>query len=205
MEVKSTAERMFFSTVRIEAYNIDTTYSSIGTGFYYAHKIDDNNIIPFIVTNKHVINNTNYGFLHFIKGENSNPVLGDSIKFPIQGNLWKQLWFGHPSDNIDVAIAPIGHILHFVRSNFKCEFFIPYIDKSIIPSEEDINTIDALEEVVFIGYPNALWDTKNHLPIARKGTLATLINVDFEGEPKFLIDASVFGGSSGSPVFIKNS
>lgn len=26
--------------------------------------------------------------------------------------------------------------------------------------------------------------------------------VDFNGEPKFLIDASVFGGSSGSPVFI---
>jgi hypothetical protein len=28
--------------------------------------------------------------------------------------------------------------------------------------------------------------------------------VDFEGTPRFLIDASVFGGSSGSPVFILN-
>jgi hypothetical protein len=28
--------------------------------------------------------------------------------------------------------------------------------------------------------------------------------VDFEGTPRFLIDASVFGGSSGSPVFIMN-
>lgn len=206
MEIKSVAERMFFSTMRIEAFNSGTNpFSSVGTGFYYAHRIDDNTIIPFIVTNKHVIRNTDSGIFHFMRGENSNPVLENSIKVPIGGETWTNLWFGHPDDGIDVAVAPVGHILHFFRNNLKCDFFISYIDRSIIPSEEDINRIDAMEEVVFIGYPDALWDTKNHLPIARKGTLATLINVDFEGEPKFLIDASVFGGSSGSPVFIKNS
>lgn len=205
MEIKSVAEQMFFSTMRIEAFNSGPNpFSSVGTGFYYAHKIDDNTIIPFIVTNKHVIRNTDNGIFHFMRGENSNPVLGNSIKVPIGGEIWANLWFGHPDDDIDVAIAPVGHILHFFRNNLKCEFFISYIDKTIIPSEEDINGIDAMEDIVFIGYPEGLWDKKNHLPIARKGTLATLINVDFEDEPKFLIDASVFCGSSGSPVFIKN-
>jgi hypothetical protein len=33
---------------------------------------------------------------------------------------------------------------------------------------------------------------------------ATPLVVDFENTPRFLIDASVFGGSSGSPVFVFN-
>jgi hypothetical protein len=64
--------------------------------------------------------------------------------------------------------------------------------------------LDAIEEVVFIGYPNGLFDTMNYLPILRTGTTATPIAVDYRGAPAFLIDASVFPGSSGSPVFIAN-
>jgi hypothetical protein len=58
--------------------------------------------------------------------------------------------------------------------------------------------------VTFIGYPNGIWDSKNLLPVVMRGTTASPIEVDFEGTPRFLIDASVFGGSSGSPVFILN-
>jgi len=68
-----------------------------------------------------------------------------------------------------------------------------------------MDKIDAIEDIVFIGYPNGIWDSKNFTPIARKGTTATPLNIDYEGQKKFLIDASVFGGSSGSPVFIYNS
>jgi hypothetical protein len=64
--------------------------------------------------------------------------------------------------------------------------------------------LDAIEEVVFIGYPNGLFDEKNYLPILRTGTTATPIAIDYQGVPAFLIDASVFPGSSGSPVFIAN-
>ena len=38
----------------------------------------------------------------------------------------------------------------------------------------------------------------------RRGTTATPISIDFQGLKQFLIDASVFPGSSGSPVFILN-
>lgn len=206
MEIKSIAEDLFFSVMRIESRNTDNNpFSSIGTGFYYAHHVDDDTIIPFIITNKHVINNTNEGVLTFNLGDNNKPLLGKIKQVYLQGGEWKNLWFGHPDENIDVAIAPVGHILHDIKNRMKCNFFISYIDKNIFPSEKDINNIDALEDITFIGYPNGIWDRKNYLPIARKGSLATLLNVDFGGEPVFLIDASVFGGSSGSPVFIKNS
>jgi hypothetical protein len=68
-----------------------------------------------------------------------------------------------------------------------------------------MDRLDAIEDVVFIGYPNGMWDTLNNLPIVRRGTTATPAAVDFEGHPHFLIDASVFPGSSGSPVFLYNT
>jgi len=42
------------------------------------------------------------------------------------------------------------------------------------------------------------------LPIIRQGITATPIWNQFNGENVFLIDAGVFPGSSGSPVFIYN-
>lgn len=55
-----------------------------------------------------------------------------------------------------------------------------------------------------IGYPNGLWDSQNNLPIIRRGITATSVKKDYNGKKEFLIDAAVFPGSSGSPVFIFN-
>jgi hypothetical protein len=56
-------------------------------------------------------------------------------------------------------------------------------------------------EVWFVGYPENRFDTVNNLPILRRGYIASLPKIDFEGRKQFLIDAQVFPGSSGSPVF----
>ena len=84
------------------------------------------------------------------------------------------------------------------------QIFFKYITKDIIPTNEDLNKIDAIEEILFIGYPTGIWDSKNLIPVARRGITATPVYLDFQGEKQFLIDASVFPGSSGSPVFIYN-
>ena len=44
-------EQLMFSTVRLVADN-----GSCGTGFFFNYQIDDNNV-PVIITNKHVVNN----------------------------------------------------------------------------------------------------------------------------------------------------
>jgi len=49
-----------------------------------------------------------------------------------------------------------------------------------------------------------IYDRRNLLPVVRRGITATPISVDFEERPEFLIDASIFPGSSGSPVFLCN-
>lgn len=76
------------------------------------------------------------------------------------------------------------------------------IGDDLLPTPEQSKDMDAVEQVVFVGYPNGIYDTKNLLPIIRRGTTATPFQIDYEGQPVFLIDASVFPGSSGSPVFI---
>lgn len=56
--------------------------------------------------------------------------------------------------------------------------------------------------VTFIGYPNGLYEFTSLLPIVRQGYAATAMHIDHGGKPTFLIDAFVFPGSSGSPVFL---
>ncbi|MFR3321383.1 MAG: hypothetical protein ACLTSZ_09905 [Lachnospiraceae bacterium] len=70
--------------------------------------------------------------------------------------------------------------------------------------EEQIEYFAAIEDITFIGYPSGLYDSVNKLPIIRQGITATPIWNQFNGENVFLIDAGVFPGSSGSPVFIYN-
>lgn len=114
------------------------------------------------------------------------------------------MWFGHPDPHVDIAICPMVPLLEFVKQQHGIDLFLRAVDTSMIPTEEQTRELDAIEPVTFIGYPNGVWDSKNLLPIARRGTTASPIEVDFEGTPRFLVDASVFGGSSGSPVFILN-
>ena len=71
-------------------------------------------------------------------------------------------------------------------------------------TEETAKELSKMEDVTIVGYPDGIWDSYNNLPILRRGITATPICYDFENTPKFLIDAAIYGGSSGSPVFIFN-
>jgi hypothetical protein len=114
------------------------------------------------------------------------------------------MWIGHPDDSVDIAVCPLAGILEELKSKHGFDMFFRTVSSSHIPNDEATASLNSIEDVTFVGYPNGVWDSKNYLPIARKGTTASPMEVDFENSPRFLIDASVFGGSSGSPVFILN-
>lgn len=201
MQVNTISEQLFFTTVKIDAVGSGGEQVT-GTGFFINHMVDGAHHM-FIVTNKHVINGTSIGVINLLQGYKDQHVLTGSFTMPIPEYAWLPRWYGHPDDNVDIAIYPFYPLLDFANfSGF--EPFLRCIDTSMIPDSQQIAELDAIEPVVFVGYPNGLWDKKNFLPIVRRGTTATPLQVDFEGSPKFLIDASVFGGSSGSPVFIHN-
>lgn len=95
-------------------------------------------------------------------------------------------------------------IIQRVKEDFKQNLFFKAIPRKAIPEQDEINSLNAMEEVIFVGYPNGMWDSIHNLPILRKGITASPLQINFENRPQFLIDASVFGGSSGSPLFIVN-
>jgi hypothetical protein len=200
MQVKTIAEQLFFTTVRIDTVATNGGQGS-GTGFLFSHKIGGQEY-PFVVTNKHVVMGIREGALSFLQRRDSLPTLGNGFRLRIDD--WPQAWFGHPSPDIDIAICPFAPLEAHIKQQHDVDLFYRHVSSDTIPTADQVAELDAVESITFIGYPNGIWDSKNLLPVARRGTTASPIEVDFEGTPRFLIDASVFGGSSGSPVFILN-
>lgn len=80
--------------------------------------------------------------------------------------------------------------------------FYRTVEKSIIPSEEDLLDLSAVEDLLMVGYPQGLYDIKNNFPLFRQGISASHPAFDRNGKSEFLADIASFPGSSGSPVFI---
>lgn len=89
-----------------------------------------------------------------------------------------------PDPAVDITICPFGPLEAHVKAQHDVELFYRYVNTEMIPSPEQAASLDALESVTFIGYPNGIWDRKNLLPVARRGMTATPMAVDFEGSPR---------------------
>ena len=196
MKVETTSEEILFAPLRIE------TPSGVGTGSIVAHDWADDKEGAFLVTNRHVVEGTRKGRLNFILADQSStwaPALGQSTHIDLSEKLWS--WTNHPSADVDIAVLPLGGVLNHLNGIGSRPYYRS-IPTAMIPELDVLEDLDVVEEVLFVGYPNGIYDRANNLPIFRKGTTATPLSVDYDGKPTFLIDASVFPGSSGSPVFI---
>lgn len=201
MEVDSIAESLLFVTVRIDTINSKGEKGS-GTGFIFSHKYKEVDAYT-IITNKHVIKDAVKGGITFIRKENEKPKLASA--FRLEFNSFQDIWTGHKDNNIDITATPLIPLLKQIKDKHNVDIYFKSISSNNIPTDEQVADFDALEDIIFVGYPNGIWDNYNYLPIMRKGTTATPYSIDFENQKKFLIDASVFGGSSGSPLFLYNS
>lgn len=110
---------------------------------------------------------------------------------------------GNKLGNLDLIAIPLASTLNELKQK-GINIFYRTVDQNMLPKEEQIEYFAAIEDITFIGYPSGLYDSVNKLPIIRQGITATPIWNQFNGENVFLIDAGVFPGSSGSPVFIYN-
>lgn len=199
MNLKDIYTQIIFTTVPIWVEKLDGNMS-VGTGFYYQKKIDDNVSIPFIVTNAHVVENAKQGIVALIRKKDEIPLLTEKVNASIPGEMLTK----YIDKQNDLAIFPIGPILNQLKVN-NIDIFYRTIDESIIPNNDVISNLSAVEEITFIGYPSGIFDKKNNTPLVRKGITATPIWNDFNGKETFLIDAGVYPGSSGSPVLVINN
>lgn len=197
----SSAEKLALTTVRLEC-RLGDGRTSTGTAFFFSFKVDDQKIIPLLVTNKHVIAGSTSGtFVLTLRGENGDPKIGSHE--PVSFDNFESLWINHPDKNVDLAVFPLGPLLNEAEKLGKKFFFAP-LDESLIPSEEVIAGLSGIEDITMIGYPNGIWDQCNNMPIVRRGITATNPKHDYNGLPIFVIDCACFPGSSGSPVLVFN-
>ena len=100
----------------------------------------------------------------------------------------------------DICIISFYNLFPFIKKN-NIRLFYTCITDEMIPTKDDINNIFVGNDIFLVGYPDALYDRYNKIPIFRKGILATPYTLSYNETNTFLIDAAIYNGSSGSPIF----
>lgn len=199
MEKLSVLEQLCHCTTRIIATDFQDRIH-YATGFLYMVPLDAPNMGRiYIITNRHVAENKKeikFGLSR--KDNNDNPIYEPPV-YQIYGTQEGIIY--HPNSQVDLCAIPITMLIN-AREQSGTKLFYRYLTKELIPSEEKLKSLEPVEDILLIGYPNGLWDECNNMPIVRKGITASAPYLSYNGRSEFLIDAACFGGSSGSPVII---
>lgn len=195
--ITSPYQQLYFNAFKLE-FEGGSGPCPQGTGFLFEFNIYDNGGIICLITAGHCVPPT--GKVRF-----SLPVRVGSEHVDVRRQVFFDLaaadFVRHPNPDIDLAIAMLGpQIKAHVAKGIH-----PYpqtwsLDGVHTPDE--LGVLDWVEDVYFMGCPSGWYDDVNFLPVVRRATTATPLQVDYKGRPEFLIDAHVFKGSSGSPVVL---
>lgn len=194
--VSTIADQLFYSTVYIEARAGSQAWT--GTGFLVNYGINGA-MVPVLVTNKHVLQGATIVHFTMPMGDTAGP-LNRGTRIAVT-DFSASTWVGHADLGVDIAAMFFAQVLDAMAANGAPAFYRA-IPSDILMSQASAMELDSIESVTFFGYPAGLIDQSALLPIARRGQTATPIFNDYNGLPAFVIDASVFPGSSGSPVFL---
>lgn len=200
MRIDTPARMLFFSTLQlIGTSDEDPQFLSIGTGFAYDASRTPGISCPMLVTARHVIEGAGTIEAALMHRDGDGPALGKVE--PLTFRDGASMFTTHPDPRIDIAVCPLGLALGIMSAAGKAPYLVAFKPEQC-PSPRDLQEIDAIEDVTFVGYPDGQYDRVNRTPVARRGVTATPVQWDWEGAPQFLVDGSIFPGSSGSPVVI---
>ena len=196
----SFAEQLCYITTRIVTQDANKkTY--IATGFFMAFQIEDKDeTIPVLVTNRHVAENAETMTIWLSeKDKEGDPVDKSMIKVDIS---IKKGFIYHPNNAVDLAFYYIAPTITAVEEAIKKTVYYKTLPLEMVITDEKALALDAIEDVIMVGYPRGLWDNVNNRPIFRYGITATDPKVDYCDQREFMIDSACIQGSSGSPVLL---
>jgi S1-C subfamily serine protease len=195
--------------IRIDEFSVKPLYLEtyrgqrklgVATGF-----VVNNNDSNYLITNWHVVTARN-------PYNNNRPLSPSGIADPDTLKVWfhaqtlgnwiqkdvalinddgDEVWFEHERhEQVDVVAIPLT--ITDDITIYPIDLALADFDLMIYPSES----------VSIIGFPKGL-TYAGILPIWKTGHVASDIDVDWDGKPAFLIDATTKAGMSGSPVIAK--
>lgn len=201
IEPMTLTERLLFTTVRIQTRTASGT-TGTGTGFFFTFAATSRPgaNIPVVVTNKHVVAGAVAGTFTVHEMADGKP---SGRFYPVDLDAFERLWIPHPDPDVDLCAMLAGPIYEAARNSGRPVYHLD-LSKEVIASQQQLDSLSAVEDVLMVGYPNGLWDEFNNFPILRRGITATHPAVQFNGKPHGVIDMACFPGSSGSPVLLVN-
>ncbi len=196
------SDQLRYMTVRIlTAQDKTINWTGAGTGFFYLFQKDDKQA-PMLVTNKHVLDGAATVGLtfHVTVDDNKTPISGAGRLIAFHEQQLPII--RHPDPNVDLAAIPLAGIINHAREAEGWQPYIRCLDKSHLPSAQAVSDFGALVDVLMVGYPTGLVDSVNNFPVVRRGLTSTPYVSNYQGKKEFLADIPVYGGSSGSPIFV---
>ncbi len=189
--------------VAIGTQNKDGNKQWIGTGFLFGQfkrqrSAQEKDYKVYLVTNKHVLNNQASLMLRF-NPQSEQP----ATDYPLllQSKEGRNLWTGHPTDAVDVAVVPIN-AKRLQQEGMKFSFF--QSDGNIFTKQKlkDLGTTEG-DSIFILGFPMGLMATDRQYVLLRSGAISRIRDL-YEGRSSdYVIDAFVFPGNSGGPVILK--
>jgi Trypsin-like peptidase domain len=190
-------------SLRLELYSGGNYLLSTATGFVVQSAAEQ----PYLVTNWHVVTGVNPETNELLS--NNTLAVPEEVRIkhhaagslgrwteraePLQDSDGNPTWIEHPlGQSIDVVALPLQARDPGIQ--------IYPLDLSLAETEV---VVRPAMTVSIIGYPYGL-ATATAWPIWKTGHVASDIDLDFDGRPQFIIDATARSGMSGSPVFLRS-
>lgn len=152
----------------------------------------------YLVTNRHVVQNRTELVVRFNSPLNTG---ASSYSIPLSQPDGTPSWTLHPSLEVDVAVVRIN-IDRLKADGIGPLQFINDTNALSIEQACDIGVSEG-DGVFVLGFPMGLAGDERNYVIVRQGIIARIQDLLKGTAKQFLIDASVFPGNSGGPVFTK--
>lgn len=173
---------------------VNNNISWIGTGFFLVKMINPENAIPFLITNRHVLEGQKSIVIR-MKEKNLETLKIVDVPLYIEESATYKF---HAKDNIDIAVIRLNG--NFINSN-NLEFPAFDIDKHAYSS--DLFREQGVEEgnmIYMLGFPMGMVIDESSSPICRLGCIARMSKAQISGNYNILVDIQNFPGNSGSPI-----
>ncbi|HVF60089.1 MAG TPA: trypsin-like peptidase domain-containing protein [Thermoanaerobaculia bacterium] len=206
-----------FQLISTRVHVVADSGDALGTGFFY-HQLGPKDPAKetqwrmiqnlWLITNRHVALPRREGkellpvsLTFFLRRTNADGALTWHPITLDRATLLKRLRL-HSNPVVDVAAVDV---LDLVKAELKARTDLLQfrsVGREFFAGENKIS-IEVADDVIVIGYPRDFYDQANLYPVVKAGIIATKWGANFNGQPRFLIDAKLFPGSSGSLVVSK--